>query len=54
LNFVYSLKSYAKKSQDQKTIYTEEKKRLSPGDLQTIDADEKSKRIENRVKKVCL
>jgi hypothetical protein len=50
----YFFKTYTKKSQDQKANYEQEKKRLSPNDLQTVDADEKSKRIENRVKKVCI
>jgi len=48
----YILKTYVKKSQDQKANYEEEKKRLTPNDLQTVDAAEKAKRIENRIKKV--
>jgi hypothetical protein len=43
--------SYAKKFQDQKANYEQEKKRLSPDDLQTVDADEKARRIEHRIKK---
>jgi len=43
--------AYVRKSHDQKELYNQEKKRLSPVQLQTIDADEKSKRIQNRVKK---
>jgi len=43
--------SYAKKSQDQKANYEQEKQRLSPDDLQTVAADEKAKRIEHRIKK---
>jgi len=49
----FFLKSYIKKFQDQKANYQEAKKNLSADDLQTVDADEKSRRIENRVKKVC-
>lgn len=44
--------SYTKKFTDQKLQYEEEKKRLSSNDLQAVDADERAKRIENRVKKV--
>jgi hypothetical protein len=47
-------KSYIKKFQDQKANYQQVKKNLSADDLQTVDADEKSRRIENRVKKVCV
>jgi hypothetical protein len=47
-------KSYIKKFQDQKANYQQAKKNLSADDLQTVDADEKSRRIENRVKKVCV
>jgi hypothetical protein len=43
--------TYAKKSQDQKANYEQEKKRLSPNDLQTIDADEKARRIELKIKR---
>jgi len=43
--------TYAKKSQDQKANYEQEKKRLSSNDLQTVDAAEKAKRIESRIKK---
>lgn len=43
--------SYSKKSQDQRATYEEAKKKLSSNDLQTIDADEKAKRIEHRIKK---
>jgi len=43
--------TYTKKSQDQKSNYEQEKKRLSPNDLQIIDADEKARRIEHRIKK---
>jgi hypothetical protein len=52
LTFFCILKSYIKKSQDQKINYEEEKKRLTPDDLQTVDADQKAKRIETRIKKV--
>ncbi len=50
----YFLKSYVKKSQDQKVNYEQEKKRLSPNDLQTVDAAEKARKIERRVKNVCI
>ncbi|CAF1374703.1 unnamed protein product [Rotaria sordida] len=43
--------TYAKISQDQRAIYEREKNRLSAADLQKVDADEKARRIENRVKK---
>ncbi|CAF3393854.1 unnamed protein product [Rotaria sp. Silwood1] len=43
--------TYIKLSQDQKAIYEKEKNRLSPTDLQNVDADEKARRIEHRVKK---
>ncbi|CAF1486477.1 unnamed protein product [Adineta ricciae] len=43
--------TYSKKSQDQKVAYEQEKQRLSPSDLQTIDAAEKAKKIEHRIKK---
>ncbi len=45
-------KTYSKKAQDQKANYEQEKKRLSPNDLQTVDADEKSRRIELKIKRV--
>jgi hypothetical protein len=48
---VYS-KLYVKQSQDQRTNYLQAKNRLTPADLQNVDADEKARRIENRVKKV--
>jgi hypothetical protein len=50
----FLLKTYVKRSQDQKANYEEEKKRLSANDLQIVDADQKAKRIENRIKKVCF
>ncbi|UJR36550.1 hypothetical protein I4U23_029270 [Adineta vaga] len=43
--------NYVKRAQDQKATYENEKQRLSASDLQTIDADEKARRIEHRVKK---
>lgn len=46
------LQGYTKRFEDQKLHYEEEKKRLSPNDLQELDADAKAKRIENRAKKV--
>lgn len=48
----FSVKSYSKKSQDQRATYAEAKNKLSSNDLQIIDADEKAKRIEHRIKKV--
>ncbi len=50
----FVLQTYVKQFQDQKANYEEEKKRLSPNDLQTVDADQRAKRIENRLKKVFL
>ncbi len=52
LNCSFFYKTYSKKAQDQKANYEQEKKRLSPDDLQTVDADEKSRRIELKIKRV--
>lgn len=41
-------------SQGQRTVYDQEKNRLSPTDLQKVMADEKTKRLARRVQKVCL
>jgi hypothetical protein len=49
---LFFYKTYSKKAQDQKANYEQEKKRLSPNDLQTVDADEKSRRIELKIKRV--
>jgi len=43
--------SYIKQFQDQKSKYEEEKSRLNAADLQTVDADEKSRRLQNRLQK---
>lgn len=43
--------TYIKQFQEQRTKYQEEKSRLNATDLQTVDADEKSRRLENRLKK---
>ncbi|CAF1235316.1 unnamed protein product [Adineta ricciae] len=43
--------TYLKNNRDQRLAYEQEKQRLSPSDLQTIDAYENAKRIKLRIKK---
>jgi hypothetical protein len=45
---------YTDKFQSEKENYEKEKKSLSSTDLQTVDADEKARRIASRVRKVAI